>query len=120
MGVREGGILEVLFHNIEVECLPKDIPESIDVDVSELDIGDSVHVSDIIQPDGVKFLLSEESVIVSVIAPRAIEEVAVEEELEEGMELEGEAGEAEEGEALDPARQGEGISEKRHQHHGGR
>lgn len=103
LGVREGGILEVLMHSIEVECLPKDIPESIDVDVSELEVGDSIHITDIALPEGVKYLISEESVIVSVIAPRAIEEIEVEEELEEGEELLGEGEEAEEGEAGEAA-----------------
>jgi large subunit ribosomal protein L25 len=106
IGVREGGILEVLLHSIEVECLPRDIPESFEVDVSALDVGDSVHITDIELPESVKFLVSEEAVVVSVIAPRAIEEVEVDEELEEGEMLEGEEGEAGEGEA------GEGSEEE--------
>jgi large subunit ribosomal protein L25 len=91
VGVREGGILETLLHSIEVECLPKNIPENIEIDVSGLDIGGSIHVGDIEPPEDVKFLVSEEYVIVSVMAPRAVEElVAEEEELEEGEVLEGE------------------------------
>ena len=47
IGVKEGGLLQQLLHKIEVECLPKHIPEHIKIDVSELAIGDSVHVSDL-------------------------------------------------------------------------
>ena len=112
IGVREGGILEVLLHSIEVECLPKDIPEYLEVDVSELDVGDSVHVSEIEPPEGVRFLVSDEAVIVSVIAPKAIEELIVEEELEEGIEIEGEGEELEEGEAGEAAEAAEEESEE--------
>ena len=95
VGVREGGVLETMLHTIEVECLPKDIPESIDIDISAMDIGGSIHVGDIEPPENVKFMVPEDYVIVSVIAPRAVEElVSEEEELEEGeaAEVEGEAG----------------------------
>ena len=68
------------------------------MDVSGLDVGDSIHISDLEPLESAKFLVSEESVVVSVIAPRAIEEIEVEEELEEGELLEGEEGELEEGE----------------------
>ena len=47
IGVREGGILEVRLHELEVECLPKDIPESVTVDITELEAGDAIHVADI-------------------------------------------------------------------------
>ena len=96
-GVREGGILEVLMHDIEVECLPKDIPEVIEIDIADLDIGSSLHLSDVSPPEGVKFLIPDDSVLATVTSPRAeIEEAVSEEELLEGEE--GEAAEGEEGE----------------------
>ena len=98
LGVREGGILEHLLYSLEVECLPKDIPEQFDIDVENLDIGDSVHVRDIEIPSEVRLLSSEDLVIVSITTPRA--EVEEEEEVLEGEELE-EGEEGEEGEAAD-------------------
>ncbi len=65
-GVREGGVLDQGLHRIEVECLPKDIPEQITVDVSALVVGDSVHVRDLALPPGVRILNNEEQVVVSV------------------------------------------------------
>ncbi len=98
-GVREGGILDVSLHDIEVECLPKDIPEEFSIDVSELDIGDSVHVSDIVQPEGVRILTHLDQVIASVVHARVevLEPEEEEEEIgEEGAERA--AGEEESGE----------------------
>ncbi len=65
-GVREGGVLDQGLHRIEVECLPKDIPDQIVVDVSALVVGDSIHVRDLAVPAGVRILNSEEQVVVSV------------------------------------------------------
>ena len=56
MGVKSGGSLEHVLWNIRVECLPKDIPENIIVDVTELDIADSIHVGELQVPPGVKVL----------------------------------------------------------------
>ncbi len=56
VGVKKGGILEHMVWEIEVECLPTQIPDEIAVDVSSLDIGDSLHVSDVIPPEGVRIL----------------------------------------------------------------
>ena len=83
-GVREGGVLEQQLHDVEIECLPKDIPEhAFSVDVTGLDIGDSVHVSDIPEPPGVTFLTGGDHVVALVNATR--EEVEEEVEGEEGM-----------------------------------
>jgi large subunit ribosomal protein L25 len=77
IGVKQGGILEVIEREIEVECLPADLPEKVQIDVTNLAIGQSIHVKDIIAPNGVKILSSPESVIVAVLAPhKATEEVA--------------------------------------------
>ncbi len=89
-GVRtQGGILEQIVHDIPVRCLPSKIPEAITVDVTGLGIGDSLHASDLVVDPDVEILLDEDRTLVSVAAPRVIEE-AVEEELEE-VAAEGEA-----------------------------
>lgn len=84
MGVREGGILETMLYTIEVECLPKDIPANIEIDVTGLDIGGSIHVRDIEPPENVKFLVPDDYLVVSVIAPRSVEELIAGEEREAG------------------------------------
>jgi large subunit ribosomal protein L25 len=97
--VREGGILETVMHELEVECLPKDIPQSFEVDVSELNINDALHVSDIEVPEGVTVLNSEDQTVAMVGTVR--EEPAEEEEEEapeEGLEGEGEEEAGEESE----------------------
>lgn len=101
VGTREGGILEQQLYEVEIECLPKDIPEAFQVDVTDLAVGDSVHVSDLEAPEGVTILSSEENVIALVAMPRLeVEPEAEEEELEEGeVAEEGEEGEVAEGEA---------------------
>jgi large subunit ribosomal protein L25 len=89
-GVEEGGIVQQFLNRLDVSCLPKDIPDQIEVDISELNIGDSISVADI-KTENIKVLNSEDSVLVSVAAPRSLaeEEEEVEgEELEEGEEME--------------------------------
>ena len=73
--VDEGGILEIQLRELLVECLPTQIPEHIDVDVSVLGIGDSLHVSDLTLPSEVKVVSEPEQVIATVVAPKE-EEVA--------------------------------------------
>jgi large subunit ribosomal protein L25 len=76
VGVKvEGGILDFVTRELQVECLPTDIPEKIVVDVSELGMGKHVRVSDIKAPERVTVLTDPDIVIAHVVAPRA-EEVA--------------------------------------------
>jgi len=100
-GVREeGGILEELIRELEVECLPSNIPNSIDIDVSELHIGDAIHIKDLNLPEGVTPIDDEERTVVTVGAPVGMStETELPEELDE-EEVEGEEaeGEGEEGE----------------------
>jgi large subunit ribosomal protein L25 len=88
-GVRlNGGIQDHAMREIEVLCLPSDIPEKIEVDVSELDIGDSVRVGDIHVPN-VQILADAEQAIVTIVPPTVIEEAAPEAVAEaEGVEPE--------------------------------
>jgi large subunit ribosomal protein L25 len=71
-----GGILEETMHQIEVTCDPSNIPDHLDVDVSALTIGHSLHVGDIKLPDGVEVVDDPEQTIAVVSAPKAEEEVA--------------------------------------------
>ncbi len=82
-GVKAGGSLEIVMHTLGVECLPGDLVESIEVDVSEMEIGNILHVSDVKLGSNLKLLSDPEAIVVSVAEPRA-EEEEVEEELGEG------------------------------------
>lgn len=86
-GVEEGGIVQQFLNRLDVSCLPKDIPDQIEIDISALNIGDSISVADI-QTGDVKVLNSEDSVIVSVAAPRSLVEEEEEAELAVGEEPE--------------------------------
>ena len=85
VGVKEGGIIQHIMHKLEVECLPRNIPEHIVVDVSELKLGDSIHIGDL-QIEEVEFTDPKESLIVQVTHPKIKEEVAP--AVEEGVEEE--------------------------------
>lgn len=93
IGVKEfGGVLEQHLWNLEVKCKVSDIPDAITVDVTDLNLGDSIHVGDV-QVDGAEILAHPETSIISVVkAARAEIEVPVEEEVleEEEKEEEGE------------------------------
>lgn len=81
-GVRnDGGVLEHFLREIEIEVLPQDIPDRVDVDVTELGIGDSLHVSDITVPNA-KILTEADTTICTVVPPRVEEEKPVVAELE--------------------------------------
>ncbi|TET98986.1 MAG: 50S ribosomal protein L25 [Candidatus Stahlbacteria bacterium] len=88
LGVKDGGILNVEHRYLTVRCLPKDMPEEIVIDISNLQIGDSYHVSDIELPLNVKIEEDQTATMVNVLSPRKIVEVKpVEEELlAEGVE----------------------------------
>ncbi|MBK9065154.1 MAG: 50S ribosomal protein L25 [Acidobacteria bacterium] len=75
-GVKEGGILNIVTHEILIECLPADIPESIKVDVSEMKIHDSFRVSDLKAGDKIKVLEKADRVLAHVGVPKAEEVVA--------------------------------------------
>jgi len=106
----QGGILDFITRELEIECLPGDIPDSISLDVSGLELGKHLRVSDVQPPnDRVTILTDPEVVIVHVVTPRAEvaaaeEEAAEEEAAEAGGEPEaGKKGKAEEGEAGEKA-----------------
>jgi large subunit ribosomal protein L25 len=83
IGVREGGVLEFPRHEIEVECLPKDLPERIEVDISGLGANQSIHVKDIVLSDAIRVISAPDQVVALVkyareeaVAAPAAEEVA--------------------------------------------
>jgi large subunit ribosomal protein L25 len=95
---QDGGILDHATRELDVECLPNAIPEEFAVDVSELEVGQSLHVRDIEVLEGVEILNDPDVSIVSVVAPAVVEEEAPAEEEEA---VEGEA--VPEGEAAAPS-----------------
>jgi large subunit ribosomal protein L25 len=103
-GVREGGVLSQPLRELNVEALPLEVPEHIDLDVSQLELNGTLRVADIVVPEGATLLDDPETVIATITAPTR--EVAPEEELEgaEAEALEGETeGETPEGGAEAPA-----------------
>lgn len=91
-GVEEGGLLQIVRREIELFCLPTAIPESIEVDISDLTIGDSIHVHEIALPGDVELPEETDFTVITVLAPKVEEEPVEEEELEEGEEAEEEEG----------------------------
>ena len=73
-GVVRGGILQPIVREIQVECLPLDIPQFFNVDVSGLDIGDSVHIEDLSMPEGVTAIYDSNFALVTVATPTVEEE----------------------------------------------
>lgn len=88
-GVRAGGILSQILNELEIRCLPKDIPNQIELDISELEMGDALHVSDL-DVENVTILTDDDRTVVTITAPIS------EEELEEDLAVEGEEDVAEE------------------------
>jgi large subunit ribosomal protein L25 len=108
-GLKRGGLLNVVRHEIEMNCRADAIPAGIDVDLTGLDIGDSIHISMITLPDGVEPTITDRDFTVATVAAPTL--VTEEEEAEEGAELEeGVEGEAAEGAETDKA-EGEGTEE---------
>ncbi len=98
IGIEAGGMLNIVRRELEVFCLPGDIPESIEIDISGLDIGDSIHLEDLPLGENVEISSDVNYTVVTVLSPKVEEEIVAEEEeeLEEGEEgAEGEAAEAE-------------------------
>lgn len=106
-GVKGGGVLEHVTREITVEALPAEIPDKIVVDVSAMEINDTLQLSAVTVPEGVKFTAEDpEEVTIATLSPPRVEEEP-EPSVEEEAELVGEEGEAPEGEAA-PAEEGEG------------
>jgi large subunit ribosomal protein L25 len=102
-GVREGGVISQVSREVNVSALPMEVPEHLDLDVSRMEMGDTLRLTDLQTPEGVTLLADpEETVLATLTMPTRVVEPEPEEELEEGVELpEGE--EAPEGAAEAPA-----------------
>jgi large subunit ribosomal protein L25 len=125
VGVHAGGVVEHHLREVEVECLPADVPERIEFDITSLQIGDSLRVGDLAPPPGVEFLTDPDTMVLAVVEPAVMDteldlavageevpeaEVAPEEEeVAEAAEGEAAEGEVAEGEAAEgEAAEGEG------------
>ena len=90
----DGGILAHAITELDITCLPKDLPEYIAVDVSELGMNESIHLSDITLPEGVELTVTayhegEDPAVATIAAPKAVEEESASEEGEGGEPTEG-------------------------------
>lgn len=70
VGVKEGGVLQVQYHEIEIRCLPNLIPDSIKADISGLEIGGTLRIADLQLSDEIESRLDQDEVIVSILAPQ--------------------------------------------------
>lgn len=83
-GVKAGGVLEHHLWDLKVECLPQDLPESIEADISALNVNDSLHVSDVVVPEVCTVLTPQDEIVAAVVPPQAREVEEVEAEAVEG------------------------------------
>jgi large subunit ribosomal protein L25 len=113
-GIREGGVLSQISRDVNVEALPMEIPEHLDLDVSGMEMNDTLRLSDLRAPEGVKLLDDPEGTVLATVSMPTIEvepePEPVEGELAEGEVPEGEEGEAAEG-AADESAGGEAAGE---------
>ncbi len=111
-GIKRGGVLNVVRYTLELSCRADAIPNEIEIDLTGLDIGDSVHISQIDLPEGVTPTITDRDFTVasvaapSVVKEEAAEEAEAEEELEEGFEVDAE------GVPIEPGEEAEGEEEK--------
>jgi large subunit ribosomal protein L25 len=110
-GVKAGGVIEHHLREVEIECLPTDVPEGLTADISALEIGDMLRVRDVVAPEGVTILTDGDAPVISIVTPAALRtEVDLTVPGEEGAEavapVEAEAEAAEAGEV--PPSEGEG------------
>ncbi|MBI5573905.1 MAG: 50S ribosomal protein L25 [Elusimicrobia bacterium] len=108
-GIKSGGVLSHIVRELKVKCLPADIPEKIMVDISKLEIGNTVLVKDLVVPKNVDILIAPDQIVVNIVSPTILEEVtpgavvgevaAEPEVIGKGKKIE----EGEEGEVVSPA-----------------
>ncbi len=72
-GVKEGGVVQHTLHRLRISCLPGNIPQHININITDLALNDSVHVGDL-KLENIKFLQNDDVIIVSVVVPRAVQE----------------------------------------------
>lgn len=115
-GVHAGGVIEHHLREVEIECLPANVPPRVEFDISKLKIGDAVRIGDLVPPEGVEFLTDPDTMILAVVEPAVMDteldlavagEEAPEEAAEAAEEVEGE--EVAEGEEAPEGEGGEGA-----------
>jgi large subunit ribosomal protein L25 len=85
IGVKDGGVLQQPLHQLLISALPSDIPQSIEIDISGLEVGETLLVGDIPHSGSYEILQDKEQVVASILAPRQEEEISTGEEQEEGI-----------------------------------
>ena len=100
-GVEAGGLLQIIRREIEVLCMPGDIPEAFEIDITDMDVGDSVHVQELPIGDNIEMSADVNFTVLTVVSPK-VEEVEEEVEEEEALEGEEAAAEGEDGEGAEP------------------
>lgn len=106
VGVKDGGMVQHVLHRLRISCLPKDIPEKVEIDITNLGINHSIHVRDLKVPN-VTVLESADSAVVGVLPPTVVKEAEVAPVAEEAIkepEVVGKGKKPEEGEATEPAK----------------
>ncbi len=101
-GADEGGVLQLVTREVEVKCLPGDIPEQYEIDISSLNIGDSITAETLVLEGDIELITPPDTPLAQVLAPMAEEELEPEEEVEEGEEAAEEAGEEAGEQAAEP------------------
>jgi large subunit ribosomal protein L25 len=71
-GVKEGGVVEHHLREVTVECFPQDVPDQIEIDITDIELGGMVHVSDLTAPEGVLIVTSLEDAVLSIITPAVL------------------------------------------------
>ncbi len=101
--VEGGGVLQIIRRELDIFCKPVDVPDDIAIDVSEMEIGDAVHVEEIVVDDKIEIPHEVDFTVITLVPPTAIEEVEEDEDLldEEGVEGEEGAEDAKAGEGSD-------------------
>ncbi len=83
VGIERGGILQIIRRELEVQCLPFEVPKAIEIDITDLDMGDSIHVEDISLDGEVEFFSEANLTVLTMLSPKVEEEPEEEEEAEE-------------------------------------
>ena len=90
-GVETGGVLQIVRRELEVLCLPTEIPDTIEIDITDLDVGDSVHVDELPLEGDIEIPAAMNFTVLTILSPKVeVEAVEEEEEVEEEVEVEGE------------------------------
>ena len=86
VGIVEGGVPDQHMRELNIECLPLEVPEHFEIDITDITIGGRLHVSDLVTPEGMRILTEDDRTIISIHAPRVVEEAVTEGEAVEGEE----------------------------------